>query len=210
MKKMMIGIVGLVAVVASVASAASFRALSVEEMAAMGATHVAKYEYSDFAACTTTNTALTLTNSVAIAAKDAVECVGLVLEKAFDTGNTNYTGSVLLTVGDSSDADLFMTSTELASDGTEVWFKFGREDVETITSTVTKHTVSLTDTNGVTALSMTNATVASTAAAGVTARKVYTAANNIIFTFTPNAEEALSANTVGSVKVYFRILKGGK
>ena len=202
--------------------------LDSREAAVMDATHVARFTYEDFASSTATNTALTISNMV-IKAKEAVTCVGMVLEAAFDTANTNHTGSMAMTVGDSSDADLFLTSTELASDGSEVWFKFGRTDVETLTSTVTKQvaafltgltlqTVSLTDTNGVTALAVTNivsatadavtnATVATSAAAGVAAKKVYTAADAIRFTFTPNTEEALSANTVGAVRVYFKVVR---
>jgi hypothetical protein len=211
------------------AQAAQLVPLDSREAALVGATHVARFTYEDFAASTDTNTALVITNLSPIAAKEQVECVGMVLETSFDTGNTNYTGGMALKVGDSSDDDLFLASTELASDGSEVFVKSGRTDAETITSTVTKQvrtfltgltlqTVSLTDTNGITALAVTNivsasddavtnATVASSAAAGVLGKKVYTAANYLKFTFTPNSEEALSANTKGAVLVYFRKLK---
>lgn len=211
------------------APAAQLVPLDSREAALVGATHVVRFSFEDFASSTDTNTALIVTNLSPIAAKERVECVGMVLESAFDTGNTNHTGSVALTVGDSSDEDLYLTSTELASDGSEVFVKSGRTDAETITSVVTKQvaafltgltiqTVSLTDTNGITALAvtnivtatanaMTNATVASSAAAGVLGKKVYTAADYLKFTFTPNVNEALSANTRGAVLVYFRKLK---
>jgi hypothetical protein len=185
------------------AQAAQLVPLDSREAALVGATHVARFSYEDFAASTDTNTALIITNLSPIAAKELVECVAMVLETSFDTGNTNYTGSMALQVGDSSDADLFLTSTELASDGSEVFVKAGRDDAAT--ATLTLQNVSLTDTNGVTASVCTNATAA--IVAGVTGKKVYTAANYLKFTFTPNSEEALSANTKGAVLVYFRKLK---
>jgi len=203
-----LGMVGFV-------QAANWVPLGAQEAAVLGASHVARVTYEDLAASTDTNTALVITNIHPFAAKDAVECVGMVLEQAFTTGNTNYTGSVLLTVGDSSDADLFLTSTELASDGTEVWFKFGRSDVETITVAATLATntiIYLGATNDV----LTNTTVyvpakpTATAAAGVAGSTVYTAANYLKLTLTPNAEEALSANTAGAFRLYFRVKQGGK
>jgi hypothetical protein len=70
--------------------------------------------------------------------------------------------------------------------------------------------VSLTDTNAVTAVVVTNATVASTATVGVRAPQLYTSAKGLTFTFTPNAEEALSANTSGAVRFFFRIFDAAK
>ena len=195
--------------------AANWVPLGAQEAAVLGATHVARVTFEDLADSTDTNTALVITNIHPFAAKDAVECVGMVLETAFTSGNTNYTGSVLLTVGDSSDADLFLTSTELASDGTEVWFKFGRSDVETITVAATLATntiIYLGATNDV----LTNTTIyvpakpTASAAAGVAGQKIYTAANYLYLTLTPNAEEALSANTAGAFRLYFRVRQGGK
>lgn len=185
------------------AQAAQLVPLDSREAALVGATHVARFTFEDFASSTSTNTALVITNLSPITAKEQVECVAMVLETAFDTGNTNYTGSVLMKVGDSSDDDLFLTSTELASDGSEVFVKAGRNDAPT--STLTLQRISLTDTNGVTASVCTNATAA--IVAGVVGKKIYTADNYLKFTFTPNTEEALSANTKGAVLVYFRKLK---
>jgi hypothetical protein len=209
------------------AQAASFRPLTEQEKAHLGATHVATITYADFTE-TNTNTAVTLTNVFSVAAKQGVQLMAMQLKTAFTTGNTNYTGSVLVTVGDGADADLYLTSTELDSDGTEVFIKFGRS-VQAATSgslvyaktnapavTITLQTVSLTDTNGVTALCVTNVTATATVTPGtntvlsaltddVTGRKVYTTADNIDFTFTPNAEEALDALTAGEVRFYFKI-----
>lgn len=163
--------------------AASIHPLTSQEQAKVGATHLVIVTYADFAASTSTNTAKSFTNFTAAAGSE-VELVEMKLETPFDTGNTNYTGAVALTVGDSSDADLFLTSTELASDGSEVFIKAGRTDVP-----------------GVTVASNFVATVT----AGVRGKKVYTTATPVITTFTPNAEEALSANTAGEVRLYFKV-----
>jgi hypothetical protein len=214
------------------AATANWYATSLPEMAAhRGATHYALIKSSDFSAVTTTNTALSITN--AINAKTGVEFVELMMDTAFDTGNTNYTGSVDLKIGDGSDDDLFLTSTELASDGTEVFIKYGPPNAATIASVLTRQAVNaltnvsaqtytptfiLADgTTNTTAICtnvaqlaisvLTNATVASTATIGELGRKLYTSSGQIVFTVTPNTEEALSANTSGEVRCYFRLTK---
>jgi hypothetical protein len=57
---------------------------------------------------------------------------------------------------------------------------------------------------------VTNATVASTATAAELGRKLYASAGSLVFTLTPNAEEALSANTSGEVRMYLRLTKFGQ
>lgn len=221
----------------------SVEPLNAQERAALNATHVAEIDYADFSE-STSNTAETLTMS--IAAKQGFEVVALVLDTAFDTGNTNYTGSCALTIGDGTDADLFLESTELASDGTEVWLKYGRATWQTATTVAAVTNVNDTtgslfatnvslsfDTTSITYIHpesttntlagiITNVTVSLDQAAAVTAtsvdtadvhsaltqsigQKVYTAADTVDFTFTPNSEEALDDNTSGKVKVYLRI-----
>jgi hypothetical protein len=165
--------------------AAQWRVLDSAEQAKTGANRMYEVSYSDLTT-TTTNTAQTLT--VAVPAKAAVQFMMMELETAFDTGNTNYTGSLAVTVGDGTDADLFLTSTELASDGTEVWKKFA--PVTTVTATATGP-------------QSTNMTV--TVASVAMGQKVYTAADTLDFVFTPNAEEAVSANTSGKVRFYFNV-----
>jgi hypothetical protein len=213
MKKILIGV--LVTGMVGLVQAGNWVPLSAQEAALMDATHVARVTFEDMAASTDTNTALVITNLHPFAAKDAVELVGMVLEQAFDTGNTNFTGSVLLTVGDSADADLYLASTELASDGSEVFFKYGRTDVPTLTvaSTLTTNTLIGLDASTNVATNViicVSAKPTATAAAGVLAQKVYTAADYLKLTFTPNLNEALSANTSGAVRLYFRVKQGGK
>ena len=126
MKKFVAFVMVAVLVLAGVMPAAAVQLvpLSVPEMAAKDATHVATVEWSDFTE-DTANTAETF--NLAIPAGTAVELVAMVLDTAFNAsvGDTNHTGSVLLEVGDGSDADLFLTSTELNADGTEVFIKLG-------------------------------------------------------------------------------------
>jgi len=182
--------------VARLAPASSLHPLTEQERANIGATHVATITYADFTE-TATNTAQTLTNVFTVAAKEGVQLVAMQLQTAFDTGNTNYTGSVLVEVGDGTDADLYLTSTELASDGTEVWLKHGRS-VQAATSGVVTQVVA----------GVTNAiTVLTALTDDSTGRKVYTAADTVDFKFTPNSDEALSSNTVGEVRFYFKVIE---
>lgn len=113
--------VAMVVAMVTVAQAYTWRPLSVPEMARWGATHSLEFSYSDLTTAAT-NTAQTIT--IALPAKTAAEFRAIILDTAFDSGNTNYTGSVLCKVGDGSDDDLYLTSTELASDGTEVFVKY--------------------------------------------------------------------------------------
>ncbi len=166
-----------------------------------GGTHCVTVKYSDFTTATT-NTAQTLTWTVA--AGQAVELVAMELVTAFDSANTNYTGSCAVKVGDGTDDDLFLTSTELASDGSEVFWKFNPGYSSTVAVTAT--TTNLVYLNGSTNVT-TNAVVSGVTAsyaAGALGKKVYTAADTVDFVFTPNAEEALTANTSGEVRLYFK------
>lgn len=170
-----------------------------QESANKGANHMALFKYGDFSACTLTNTAYYFTNT--IPGGWAVEFVALAMDQAFNTGNTNYTQSCALEVGDGSDGDYFLSSTELARDGTEVYVKYGRPHDYTIALTLQKHLV----TDGTnTFQAVTNATA--TATVSELGRKLYPTGGNLVFKFTPNVNESLSANTAGTVRLYFRLL----
>jgi len=186
MKKFtMIKLIALLVLVAGVAQAAQWRALDSMEQARTGANRVYEVDYRSLTTATT-NTAQTL--QVAVPAKSAVQFVLMELETAFDTANTNHTGSLVVRVGDGSTTDLFLGDTELAADGTEIWKKFAPVPLVTATSTGDH---------------VTNMTVTVTSAAR--GEKVYTSAGNIAFRFTPNAEEAVSANVQGKVRFYFNL-----
>lgn len=175
------------------------RVLGVEEMAAKRANYCFEVKYSDFAE-TSTNTAETLT--FAVSAKESVRFVSMELATAFDTADTNYTGSLAVTVGDGTDADLFLTSTELASDGTEVFFKYDAGYSSTMTLTTEELITEVGSAADNTDLQTNTVVTAASFAPGALGRKVYTAADTIDFTFTPNTEEATSENTSGLVRFY--------
>lgn len=187
--------------------------LGVAEMAGHGgATHMAVFKSTDFSASTTSNTALLVTNS--IPASCSVEIVAMVLDTPFSVGTTNYTDSCLLTIGDGSDGDYFMSSTELASDGTEVIVQFGRPTGYTLVSTPTATTTNLVyldaSTNATTNAVVTGVSVASVATPAELGRKLYATAGSLVFTFTPDANQALSAFVAGEVRVYFRLFQLGR
>jgi hypothetical protein len=193
------------------------------DAARYGATHWVQVEYSDFTE-DTTNTAETFT--LAVPAKSFVEIVGARLLVPFDTANTNYTGSLAMQVGDEADADKFLASMELASDGSEVFGKYGRDllamtqttglfATNLVLQTVAGYVggVAVTNAAGVALSFVTNATIQTTSGLATSTigssglgRVFYSGATNVVFTFTPNAEEALDSNTVGHVEVFLRIL----
>lgn len=110
--------------------------LPLESQAALGASHVVEFDFEDLTETDTNGTAQT-TAIMAIPAKMGVEFVAAQLVTAFDTANTNYTGSTTITVGDGGDVDRFLPSMELASDGTEVWLDIDKlNTVYTVADTV--------------------------------------------------------------------------
>lgn len=215
----MVGMVAALVLWMSVpAKAWNWYAMSVPEMAAHGgATHMAEFTAEDFSASTVSNTAKAFTN--AVAAKKAVEVIALLLDTAFTVQTTNYTDSCLLKIGDGSDDDYFLTSTELAGDGSEVWVKFGRPHSYTAVSTPTTVTTNIisSKTAGVTnAASMVTNTLVKTVSvatantASELGRKLYPTAGSVVFTFTPDGSQALSAFKAGKVRVYFRVFEFGR
>ncbi len=113
---------------------ASYRPVLEQERGFVGATHVATFTYADL---TETNAATAQTNSTVftVKAKQRVELIGMELVTAFNAGD-NATGSVCVIVGDGADPDFYLDSTELNSNKTEVWSKFGRayQGITTATS----------------------------------------------------------------------------
>ncbi len=174
------------------------------EAANKGATHQAVFEASDFDV-STTNAIQAFTN--AVAAGSTVEFVAMLLDQPWSQGTTNYTDSFLVKIGDGSDDDLFLTSTELASDGTEVYTKLGPPNSYTITGTTSTNNIiylgSATNvlTNTITYISALTAA----ATAGELGYKYFSTAGSIVFTFAPNAESAVDDFTAGKVRALFRI-----
>ncbi len=125
---------------ASISMAATFRSLPLDSKADFGATHVATITYTDLTRTNLDGSSQTLSNLCDVAAKQSVEMVAMVLVTPFVDNATNAHNSTLLSVGDSTSDTLFLTSTELNSNGTEVYIKFGRNAVAGTTATSTNVT----------------------------------------------------------------------
>ena len=196
--------------------------LPIEAQARIGANWAVTFTYADFTE-STTNTAQSFTNQFAVTAKSGVSLIGMKLNEAFTVSDTNYTDSLAVICGDADDTDRFLASTELASDGTEVWYKYSPMNSGTITVTpqsaafgtaLTLQRSALADSNGtfaVTNVTLTTASAATNATATFAAaslgNRLYTTANYVRWTFTPNAEWALDEFVAGSVTFYFQIDK---
>ena len=123
------------------APAATLTPLSTQERAAHNATHLVVIDHKDLTE-TSTNTTQTLTNLLKVAANTGVELVKMELVTAFQDDATNAFNSLALIVGDGTDDDVFLGSTELNVYGTEVYMKRGRtiwsaSDTNTFIATAT-------------------------------------------------------------------------
>lgn len=203
MKKMIGMVIGLALAALAVTATASTNVYPAteQERAFYGATHVLALDFNDLAGQTTTNRAFT--NDVSVKAGSYVEFVTAKLFVPFDTGNTNYTGSVAVKVGDTTDDDYYLTSTEWASDGTEVFAALARQSGVTYVTTNLVTTIYDFYSNAVQVVTgQVSTAVGTTASYG---SKYYSAAGTLRITLTPNSQEALSANTQGKASLYFRI-----
>jgi hypothetical protein len=167
--------------------------LGVEGMAAWGgATHVAVIQDDDLTTATT-NTAQTLT--MTIASNQAVQVLWAVCTERFVDNATNAFNSLTMIIGDGTDDDLFLESMQLCKYGTEVLVKPGRSWQEGVTVTTTSAAVA--GTNFVKSVSI---------AAQTIGRKIYTVADTVDFKFTGPTSYAVSALDAGEVRVYLKIV----
>jgi len=180
--------------------AAQFRELLTEEKAAYGATHELSISFADLIAAGVTATNIPYTNNVSVAANRTVEFVAARLVKAFD-GDTNVTGNLHLTIGDASDDDRFLTATETAADGTEVWIASPRQ---TSWATTTTNVTWITGLDG--EVTNTQPLVLSIAATTY-GLAYYNVATQIVTKLTPNYSESIGDYTEGQVKLHFRIFE---
>ncbi len=111
---------------AGISMGATFRSLPNESKADFGATHVATITYADLASATNLAAGTYVVSNICpVAAKQSVEMVAMVLVSGFYDTATNGHSSTAVTVGDSTSATTFMTSTELNTNGTAVYIKYG-------------------------------------------------------------------------------------
>lgn len=235
--KKLIGMLAALAIVLAVAPcmAATVRPLTEQERAFEGATHVMTITHADL---TDTNAATPQTvATMAVAAKQRVELIGMELIEAFDGGGT--TGNVYAIVGDgAAGTNFYLDATELNNGQTSaVWKAYGRSALKATsaslvyamtnapTVTLTMQTTTGYDSTGaaitnaggavaivtnvtvVASVKGTNATVVSAMTDSGYGRKVYTAADTVDVIFIPDAYTALSANTTGEVRFYFKVIR---
>ncbi len=207
---------------AGISMGATFRSLPNESKADFGATHVATITYTDLADATNLAAGTyVISNICPVAAKQSVEMVAMVLVSGFYDTATNGHSSTAVTVGDGDSATTYMTSTELNTNGTAVYIKFGKSPLA-VTSSIQTNVIaiSLLTTNcwvngGTNQFYLvTNATITSetqTRLTGITdlnnntGTKVYTSAGDLKFTFTGTSSYAMQDLDAGEVRFYFRL-----
>ncbi len=206
-------LVALVSMCGFQASAAQFGPLGADTAAFYGANYMMELRYDDLPSGVATNTAVTFTNlntranidgsttysAATIASNSTVEFVWAQLVTPFTSGNTNYTGSTLIAIGDSSSTTQFLGRTEFNVDGTYSPIVRPASGV-----TIAIQAGALTATNGLVlpAQIVTNVTISSSAPPN---SKTYTANSHFVLTVTPNAEESVSGLSNGVLRAYFRI-----
>jgi hypothetical protein len=107
------------------AGATSIHPLDVNQAAYYGATHMLEITAADLTTAAT-NTAQTITNVFYVASNSTVALVAMELVEEFSDDATNAFNSVTVSVGDGTDTDLYLQTTELAKYGSTVWIKPGR------------------------------------------------------------------------------------
>jgi len=207
------GVVVVLAWLAGAAWAATVTPLATQERAAHGATHVVTITHADLTE-SSTNTTQTLTNLLYIAANQSVELVKMELVTAFQDDATNGFASLALEVGDGTDTDLYLDSTELNVYGTEVYAKHGRilwgsSETNTVVTGFTPTVIAINGTNVIMSLT-TNTAIAVLGTATGTRQKFYTSADYVDFKFSPTLTYALDVLDQGEVRLYFTILKVAK
>jgi len=143
---------------------------------------VSIFKASDF---TNTNRNPTVAVTSSVPAKTIMSMSALRLKVAFDDPNgTASTNSITISIGDGTDADLFLTATEVAADSTEVWLRLAPVGA----------TASGLDTNVTTQIT----------ALGT---KYYATAGNVVYTFTGLGGVIPSQLDVGNLEIYWREVK---
>jgi hypothetical protein len=172
-----IGLAALMMVSSVRATSFDLVPLGIEDMARYGATHVLDVSYKDWVGYTTsTNT--TAVNTNAIPAGSMVQFVLMKLDGAWDC--ETYTDSLLIYSGWAADTDVFLESTELAKDGTEIF----------------ANVTPIVQSEGTTVLYR-----------ATWGWKYCTTATNILTTFKQNSHgSCISSNIAGRVRLFFNIV----
>jgi hypothetical protein len=99
--------------------------------AALGCTHEVRITHADLTE-TTADTDQTLT--IAVAAGDLFQCLGMALVTPFEDASDAAFNSTQITVGDGNDADEFLLQTQINENGTEVDYIAGTGDAYAYTA----------------------------------------------------------------------------
>lgn len=211
MKKLIAVFAALVVAVPAFAAIETVRLDSLES-AAYGASYVSIIEAEDLAAFgALTNATVGITS--AVPAKVGLTMAGMILETAFNDsialGAANaITNSITVKIGDGSDDDYYLTATQIAADGTEVFVQFTPVAAGSIVSTPTIQTSIVTNNGGApTFAAVTNLTIASTFTGSRLGQKYYSAAGTVVYTLTTTGDTILEDISVGKLKIYWRELK---
>jgi hypothetical protein len=166
--------------------------------AAYGATYVQILDFNDllpFGALTNATVGITS----AVPAKVGLTMAGMILETAFqdnaNSGANQTTNSITLSVGDGTTATYYMSATEIAADGTEVFVQFAP-----LGAAITIQDLALTGT-------VQNVKVVTNVVTSLQGQKYYAAAGVKVYTFTTAGDTILGNMTAGRLKVYWRELK---
>ena len=208
MKKLYVSLIA-VALLGLTARAQETIRLDSLESAAYGATYVTIIDAEDLASFgAVTNATVAITSTVP--AKVGLTMAGMILEAGFNDsialGATGaITNSILLTVGDGSDADYFLTSTQIAADGTEVFVQFSPVASGTIAITPQTTLIYPAGTTNAGPAVMTNATAAFTGSR--LGAKYYAASGSVVYTLVTAGDTVLEDISTGKLKIYWRELK---
>lgn len=178
------------------------------QVAAGGANYLVVLDVDDLNAETNVNTALTFTN-FSVKAGQAVQVIAAQLRTPFGDAATNAHNSTTLEVGDGTDADLYLASMQLNTNGTEVYFQAGngwQNGTALGTNVVlTLQRQAMTDTNGVAASCVTNVLATFQTSTAVSGVKGYTAADTVDFKVSSMASYSLAELDVGEVWIYLKV-----
>lgn len=195
-------VTALVSLAASQVFAATCSELTQEEKAFWGATHVVNFTHADLTLTSTNGAPMTNSTALYVKGTDIVQFVAFELLTPFEYTSTNGLSSTTVKVGDGTDDDFFLTSTELNVNGSYIWYKFPPSDAYTVAMTYTTNNVTADGTNF--GYFVTGGTAAATASA--LGRKVYTTADTVDFIFTPTGVNwSLNDLNKGAANFYFKI-----
>lgn len=205
--KRLITCIALVACGSFLAKAAEFYPLPIQEAAVNAANYSTIINASDFVGTatnlTTTNTIISAQSGsgkvyAPVLANSSVQLVGARLIRAFSgSSNTNYSHTLSLSVGDGDSATKYVNGWKIHASNTPVY----------AISPIVGGTATTTLTPSPAWSNVTNCVAVTTISPTAGGATLYTVATNLTFTFTGNAEEKVTANTIGSLQLYWRVYK---